>query len=52
MGTVVSLTPQQFQLFIAVPMTLLSIIPITIVAAIATFAAVEEGHFIRTKRYK
>ena len=39
-----------FLLFIAVPMTLLSIIPITIVAAIATFAAVEEGHFIRTRR--
>ena len=39
-----------FLLFIAVPMTLLSIIPITIVAAISTFAAVEEGHFIRTRR--
>jgi len=39
-----------FLLFIAVPMTLLSINPITIVAAIATFAAVEEGHFIRTRR--
>ena len=41
-----------FLLFIAVPMTVCSIVPITIVAAIATFAAVEEGHFIRTRRYK
>ena len=32
-----------FLLFIAVPMTFLSIIPITIVAAIATFAAIHEG---------
>jgi len=37
-----------FLLFIAVPMTFRSIIPITIVAAVATFAAVYEGHFIRT----
>ena len=36
-----------FLLFIAVPMTFVSIIPITIVAAIATFAAIREGHFIR-----
>ena len=41
-----------FLLFIAVPMAFFTIIPITIVAAIATFAAVEEGHFIRTRRYK
>ena len=34
-------------LFIAVPMTFWSIIPIAIVAAIATFAAIQEGHFIR-----
>ena len=40
-----------FLLFIAVPMTFSSIIPITIVAAIATFAAIHEGHFIRTKGY-
>ena len=39
-------------LYIAVPMTVCSIVPITIVAAVATFAAVEEGHFIRTRRYK
>ena len=32
-----------FLLFIAVPMTVWSIIPITIVAAIATFAAIHEG---------
>ena len=37
-----------FLLFIAVPMTFLSIIPFTIVAAIATFAAIHEGHYIRT----
>ena len=41
-----------FLLFIAVPMAFFTTIPITIVAAIATFAAVEEGHFIRTRRYK
>ena len=39
-----------FLLFIAVPMAFFTIIPITIVAAIATFAAVEKGHFIRTRR--
>ena len=38
-----------FLLFIAVPMTVWSIAPITIVAAIATFAAIQEGHFIRTR---
>ena len=32
-----------FLLFIAVPMTFVSIIPISIVAAIATFAAIQEG---------
>ena len=36
-----------FLLFIAVPMTFWSIIPIAIVAAIATFAAIQEGHYIR-----
>ena len=39
-----------FLLFIAVPITAWSIIPITIVAAIATFATMHEGHYIRTKR--
>ena len=37
-----------FLLFIAIPMTFWSIIPLAIVATIATFAAVHEGHFIRT----
>ena len=36
-----------FVLFIAVPMTVWSIIPIVIVASVATFAAIHEGHFIR-----
>ncbi len=35
--------------FIAVPITFWSIVPITIVASVATFAAVQEGHFIRTR---
>ena len=39
-----------FLLFIAVPMTFWSIIPLTIVAAVATFAAIQEGHFIRTNK--
>ena len=41
-----------FLLFIAVPLTFISIIPITIVATVATFAAIQEGHFIRTKDEK
>ena len=41
-----------FLLFIAVPMTFLSIVPITIVAAIATFAAIREGHYMRTNKIK
>ena len=41
-----------FLLFIAVPMTFFSIIPITIVASVATFAAIQEGHFIRTNKIK
>ena len=36
-----------FLLFIAVPMTFWSIIPISIVAFVATFAAIQEGHVIR-----
>ena len=36
-------------LFLAVPSMFWSIIPIAIVAAISSFAAVQEGHFIRTK---
>ena len=38
-----------FLLFLAVPMTFWSIIPIVIVTGIATIAAVHEGHIIRTK---
>ena len=37
-------------LFITVPMAFWSIIPIAIVAGVATFAAVQEGHFIRTRK--
>ena len=37
-------TEAGFLLFIAVPMTFVSIIPISIVAAIATFAAIQEGY--------
>ena len=37
-------------LFIAVPLMFWSIVPIAIVAGIATFAAIQEGHFIRTDR--
>ena len=41
-----------FLLFVSVPMTFLSNIPISIVAAIATYAAIEEGHLIRSKKIK
>ena len=37
-------------LFLTVPAMFWSVIPIAIVAAVATFAAVQEGHFIRTKQ--
>ena len=37
-------------LFLTVPALFWSIIPIAIVAAMATFASVQEGHFIRTKQ--
>ena len=36
-------------LFVSVPLIRLSIIPIAIVAAIATFAAIQEGYYIRTR---
>ena len=36
-------------LFLAVPAVFCSVIPVSTVAAIATFAAVQEGHYIRTK---
>ncbi len=38
-----------FVLFIAVPMTVWTIIPISIATTVATFAAAQEGHFIRTR---
>jgi CDP-diacylglycerol--glycerol-3-phosphate 3-phosphatidyltransferase len=41
-----------FLLFIAVPMTVRAVIPIAFVAAIATFAAIQEEHFIRTRKNK
>ena len=39
-------------LFVGVPLTVFleSIVPMVIIAVVATFAAVQEGHFIRTKR--
>ena len=37
-------------LFHTVPTMFWSVIPIAVVAIIATFAAVQEGHFIRTKQ--
>lgn len=37
-------------LFPVMPATFLSVIPIAVVAAIATFAAMQEGHWIRTKQ--
>ena len=37
-----------FLLFIAVPMTFLSIVPISIAAIVATFAAIQEGHGLVT----
>ncbi len=38
-------------LFLTVPGMFWSLIPVSIAAAIATFAAVQEGHFIRTKQF-
>ena len=38
-----------FLLFMAVPMTFCTIIPIVVVASVATFAAIHEGHYIRTR---
>ena len=37
-------------LFLTVPTMFWSMIPVSIVAALATFAAVQEGHYIRTKQ--
>ena len=41
-----------FLLFIAVPILFWSIIPISIAATVATFAAIQEGHYIRTNKIK
>ena len=38
-----------FLLFIAVPLVFWSIIPLAFVAGVASFAAIQEGHFIRTR---
>ena len=38
-------------LFLTVPTVFWSIVPIAIVAGIATFAAVQEGHFIRKRKF-
>ena len=38
-----------FLLFMAVPMTFCTVIPIVVVASVATFAAIQEGHYIRTR---
>lgn len=37
-----------FLLFIATPITFVSIVPLIVVAVVATFAAIQEGHLIRT----
>ena len=37
-------------LFLAIPAAFQSVIPVAIVTAIATFSAVQEGHYIRTKQ--
>ena len=37
-------------LFLTVPTLFWSVIPIAVVATLATFAAVQEGHYIRTKQ--
>ena len=41
-----------FLLYVGVPLTVFleSFVPMLIVAVVATFAAVQEGHFIRTKK--
>ena len=41
-------------LFVGVPLTvfLKSIVPMVIIAVVATFSAVQEGHFIRIKKFQ
>ena len=43
-----------FLLFLGVPLTVFleSAVPMVVIAVVATFAAVQEGHFIRTKLNK
>ena len=39
-----------FLLFLTVPTVFWSIVPVAIVAGVATFASVQEGHFIKTRK--
>ena len=39
-----------FLLFLAVPTIFRPLIPISIVTAVATFAAIQEGHYLRTRQ--
>lgn len=39
-----------FLLFLTVPIVFWSIVPVAIVAGVATIASVQEGHFIRTRK--
>ena len=41
-----------FLLFVGVPLTVFleSIVPMAVIAGVATFAAVQEGHYIRTEK--
>ena len=39
-----------FLLFLTVPTIFRTLMPVAVVAAVATFAAIQEGHFIRTKQ--
>ena len=39
-----------FLLFLTVPTVFWSIVPVAIVAGVATIASVQEGHFIRTRK--
>ena len=39
-----------FLLFLTMPTIFWTMIPASVVAAVATFAAIQEGHFIRTKQ--
>ena len=39
-----------FLLFLTVPTIFRTLIPVAVVAAVATFAAIQEGHYIRTRQ--